>query len=329
MGWPATTEVLATLSASSIAADESTAETLGSTLENYINTYGIPQLHITAAEVQAAIASGNFASLVPAITLDFSSYISSDITSPIIDTFSLALDQRALMGTKPLGPTGFAFGIDVIAASAPQSFNQAVNSIKGGAKVSESGVSLNTSSSSSTWLPPIPQARLFVFKGITDRLDLGLTLLPNIVKMAKVPDLQLAFLASVELRYLLYQPEEGVQVGFRAAYNLNSIRFGISSTTIALTSHTITPGLLISKPFDFADPYIGISWQYATGSLTMNAQIYDQIVAKISKSSSTTAWNFFGGILLRVPGLNLIIVPEGSYSPSKMHALAVRVGFMF
>jgi hypothetical protein len=96
-----------------------------------------------------------------------------------------------------------------------------------------------------------------------------------------------------------------------------------------LTSHTLTPSIVLGKKLGFADPYLGVGGQFASGSLNLLTNVLLNIDASIIKTSKVFIPSVFGGILLHVPIIGLLIVPEGSYSPSGIYSFAVRLGFTF
>jgi hypothetical protein len=118
------------------------------------------------------------------------------------------------------------------------------------------------------------------------------------------------------LKYTFLQPTEGPHMAFRVSYNSGSLDL--------IKTKTISTQLLISKRFDFMDPYFGIGSQYTMGTITLPLS-YSNVTAKLN--AQVWRWSADAFIGIRAQLSALLIVLETSYNLRGTHAVGAKVGF--
>ena len=240
-------------------------------------------------------------------------FLSSELASAAIHMVGVTLDHRPL---EPATPLGTQIGVDVGIAGdvvqIPRSF-------------AESLAAQGFPVSGFTFFPNLRQ--LNVHKGLSQSIDIG----GSYLSMLGI------LIWAVDLKVVLYQPEEGVTWAVRLSRNSVNIPIGsadLSGASASLSMETVTwtPALLISRKMSFADPYLGVGYQFVNGNVNLTATSNGQVsVPDINSTVSSTGSNFlaFLGLSMRVPNLGLRITLEGEYSAKGYHALSSKIGFSF
>jgi hypothetical protein len=160
-------------------------------------------------------------------------------------------------------------------------------------------------------------------------VDFGFSYLPAV---SSIPVIGGSYLVGGDLKICLSHPEEGVTWAIRTSYNVNHLQ--IEGVTIHTT--TISPQLVVSKQLNFADPYVGTGFQYATGYV--NAAFNLPALASPGPTLSTIHLQekgigfgavFFGGLSLKVPNVGFRLTLEGAYSSAQVSYLGTKIGFSF
>ncbi|MBI3534583.1 MAG: hypothetical protein HY072_03735 [Deltaproteobacteria bacterium] len=124
------------------------------------------------------------------------------------------------------------------------------------------------------------------------------------------------------MQVTVYQPSEGPTYAIRLCYAASSLGFA--------KTKTLSPQVLVSRRVNFADPYLGVSFQYTLGSIEIPIELEDGTqVGTLKGTEHASAWNAFLGIQLKAPNLGLQLTLEGSYSTVGMHTLGTKFGFSF
>ncbi|MGK5085807.1 hypothetical protein WDW37_21165, partial [Bdellovibrionota bacterium FG-1] len=102
---------------------------------------------------------------------------------------------------------------------------------------------------------------------------------------------------------------------------------------------TFSPQLLVSRQMEFADPYLGIAYSYATG--VADADIVGIInsvtgvgtetipLPSLHKTGSAQGAMAFGGISLKLPRSGARMTLEFSYSTAGTNTLGTKIGMAF
>ena len=261
-----------------------------------------------------------------ALSLPFSDVLSNNlgilsnkIVNPFIKTLGIILNHRSYEPATPLGTTaGVDLGVEVTLVQMPTSLTS----------------ELATEGYNVTFPPFLPSAKYLNFhKGISDRTDVGLS----------VVSFQNNLVWGADVKMVVFQPEEGPTWALRLSYNSISLPVGTISETVVVNQITATasaslkinavtwtPQILISKKFEFADPYIGIGYQLISGSINLTTTS-NLPIPNLNESISGKGGSFisFLGLSLRVPGLGVRVTMEGSYCPEGYNALGAKIGIGF
>ncbi len=225
------------------------------------------------------------------------------VPNEAVKTVGIALDNRAYQPATPLGlSSGVDLSIEATVVKVPDSFKAALSSA--GIDGAES-------------IPIIPSPKLSLHKGISDRTDIGGSFIAY----------QGYLVVGGDIKVTTSDPEaEGPTFAIRLSYNYAKLDF--------VTAHTYTPQLLMSRKLEFADPYIGIGYQYVRGyvALTVPTGLPDPAPQNYTAgpyNGSGGGMLAFLGVGLRPPHTGIKLTIEGSYSSAQAHALGLKFGFNF
>ena len=219
---------------------------------------------------------------------------SGSLTQPLIKTVGLALDNRPYEPATPLGvKIGLDIGVEAAIARVPDDFRDALT---------QAGFSGGSS------LTILPVARILVHKGIGERVDLG----------GSFMGYQGYRILGADLKIALYNPTEGPTWAIRICYSSASL--GIIDTK------TWTPQLLISRKMDYADPYIGVGYQYVNGSVNLAIPV-GPITVPYTSAATATAVTGFLGVGFVFPPLGLKLTLEGTASNQGTNILGTKISF--
>jgi hypothetical protein len=241
--------------------------------------------------------------------IDVNSLVSDDVVKALVNLIGFSLQHRPY---EPATPLGTAVGLDISVEATmikiPDGFFQTMAS---------SGFPLGT-----TPIPSLPMAKLHLHKGFGDVFDLGgsaLYLLGNKVLGA-------------DAKFVFLQGEEGPTYAFRFCYTYTDL----SVSGINISTKTLSPQILMSRQMEFADPYLGVAFEYALGDLdgaaptSVTANLPPGItIPPVHKSASAFGGMAFGGVSLKIPRSGLRITLEGSYNTAGTSSMGLKTGFTF
>lgn len=232
---------------------------------------------------------------------NFENLMNQSTVNTFIRTVGIYADQRPYQPATPLGVLfGFEAVLEVTLMKIPDDFAQAVQEASGSAIA----------------LPVLPLPRVQVHKGIGDSLDLG----------ASFVGYEGYVIYGADAKVVLWNDEETPTWAMRLCYSHSDVGF--------LTTTTWTPQLLMSRKLEFADPYIGIGYEFVSGTLTATTDptqvaVLQAVGLPNALSGSGGAFMSFLGVGLRIPYLGFKLTIEGSYSPIGADTLGTTFGFSF
>lgn len=235
-------------------------------------------------------------------TLSNASALSS-FANPLVLTVGLALDHRPYQSATPLGTSiGLDVGVELTLVQVPTSFNTAITGSAGG-----------------TSIPILPSPQLHLHKGIGDRVDIGATWISFEGNGA----------TGFDLKICVAKPEEGPTWAIRFNYTIASAELD----PVTINTNTFTPQILVGKQMEFADPYLGVGYQYAWGTLniTLPTGLPSPAPQSITSTNNGTGGGFqaFTGVALKIPNTGIKLTLEGSYSSVGANTLGTKFGFEF
>jgi hypothetical protein len=252
------------------------------------------------------------ASAQSSLPLDPSQFVDTSalepVASEIIKTVGMLGDHRPYQPATALGvAAGVDLSVELTLMKIPDSFKEALT-----------GAGLSSGAS----IPPVlPSPKLHIHKGLGEKFDVGASLF--YFRGYK-------FIGG-DMKLVVSEPEiEGPTVALRFCYTAATIGF--------VQSKTYTPQVLMSRAMSFADPYIGLGYQYVTGVLDFEkTATYDpgppaEPVAYTFRQTFTGrggAMLAFFGVAIRPPNLGIKLTIEGAYSSAGANSLGTKFGFAF
>lgn len=238
------------------------------------------------------------------------------LAGPVITGMGLALDFRSY---EPATPLGTKLGFDVGLASA------ALVQVTPGMNAA-----LAQFTGSALPVPVLPNAAVLVLhKGLGERFDVGLTVLPPLPFLGSV-GLSGIWWWGMSTKWAFWMPEEGPTLALRTSFTQAYLPFTSGSTTVTINPQVITQVLLMSRKLEYVDPYVGVGYQYAYGSLGLlidnPAPVPD---VSVPFSGNGAGFLALGGVSLRIPYIALRLTLEGSYSSAGANSLGTKVSFSF
>ncbi len=223
--------------------------------------------------------------------------LSPSIINPVITGMGIAIDHRAFEPATSLGTNpGIDIGVELELVRIPDPVFTALE-LAGGSPVP-------TSSRTA------PVARLRLDKGLSDHTSFGLSFIGYAGTL----------LYGFHIKYILIKPEEGLTWALRGSMGWAKVGF--------VYSRTITPALLVSRQMDFADPYIGLGYQFVTGSFDIPVVVGTETV-HLTGDGSGSALTAFLGTRFRIAPMGFQITLEGGYSTGGANYLGSKLGFSF
>jgi hypothetical protein len=179
-------------------------------------------------------------------------------------------------------------------------------------------------------MPPVfPMIKyLNVHKSLSDSLDIGGSYVAYMRYVAW----------ALEAKLAVYQPEEGPTWAIRFCYTNTNLPIGDSSLegltgSLSLNAKTFSPQILISKKLDFADPYLGVGYNYILGTVKFEVSGTPAAGVAIQDTTEVTGrgQNFvsFMGVSFTVPHIGLRLVLQGEYSPAGYNSVGSKIGIRF
>jgi hypothetical protein len=255
---------------------------------------------------------------------DVDGLLTPALANALVETVGMNMDHRSYQPATPLATgVGLDVGIEVTLVQPPPSLATALGEFAGGA---------SGGSSSSLTIPIVPSAKLHLHKGFGKGVDIGLSALPPIPGI--VPVVGGTFLIGGDVKVVVWEPEEGPIWAIRCSYNVNNFSLNYGGSQFLIKTATITPQLVISKKLSFADPYVGLGYQYTYGSAQITVSIPElpfpaPAIAPVvlTENGSGGGAMLFGGLSMRIPAVGFKLTLEGSYSPLGMNSLGTKIGF--
>jgi len=249
-----------------------------------------------------------------ALGIDPNSILSPDVIKSLISFIGFGTQHRPY---EPATPLGVAVGVDV-------SLEVTMFKVPDSLFSSLSAVGAPASSP----LPSLPIPKLHLHKGFGDYVDIG----------GSIFYLDSNWIVGGDVKVVLLQGEEGPTVAARLCYTYTDL----GSNGLEVSTHTYSPQILVSRQLEFADPYLGVGFEYVTGTVsgTLTAQ---SLGLGGLLPAGTTGPSFpynppgqsdygayaFGGVSLRIPHSGLRITLEGSYNTAGESTMGTKVGFTF
>lgn len=261
----------------------------------------IVSLALAALPVNA-LASGFPVS--PGAFADPFALVTPSLVNAITRSIGLTTMHRAYEPATPAGRRGLDLGVEVTLAKLPPEF--ATEMSAAGASGAEN-------------VPFLPVPRVNLHKGMGDRVDAGLTFI----------FFQGYRILGFEAKFVLAQPEEGPTTALRLHYTTTAFKV-TDSVTMELGTKTFAPELLWSRALDFADPYIGVGFAYAIGTMKVTLDLPDPMPDQSSETTGRgTGAYAFTGVAMKIVPLGLKLTLEGAYSMAGASALGLKFGFNF
>lgn len=241
---------------------------------------------------------------------NLAAFLTADVVTPLVTTFGIVFDHRPLEPATGLGTqVGLDFGMEVDLVQIPSSYGRALAKLGG-------------ESANLTLLPALKVLNLH--KGISDSVDFGGSILSY----------QNYLVWAVELKVVVFNPEEGATWAIRLSRNsvhvpLGNTQLAGESIDVALGAVTWTPELVVSRKLDFADPYIGVGYQYVTGSVDVSNSSGISIPGLDSIKGGGGGALGFIGLSLKPPHLGLRLTLETAFSIIGYNSLSAKLGFSF
>jgi hypothetical protein len=160
--------------------------------------------------------------------------------------------------------------------------------------------------------PALPTLKLHIRKPISKGFDIG----------ASGLFVAGQYVAGADLKFVLFQPEEGLTASFRlGATYATAKKFNLERISV------ISPEFVVSRKFDFVEPYLGIGGRYIWGKVSVTFDLPPAPSLTISKTGSgSTAYAFTGvSFILGSKGLRLAM--EGTYDISGFSSIGSMIGF--
>lgn len=225
--------------------------------------------------------------------------LSADDIPIFIKALGLVFDHRPYASATPLGTIpGISFGLELSLVKPPEEFVTVASSSGGLLPIPAT-------------LPVLPSPRLHIQKGLGPNFNLGASFIGYSGAV---------LLMGAHGQYAFLNPEEGPTVAARLSYNWLKLQ--------AFKTQTWTAQVLVSKKMDFADPYIGVGYQYVTGSVGVELS-FAGITQSIEFTGRGQSAMAMMGVQFRIPNLGAELTLEGSYSQFGAHTLGTKIGLAY
>lgn len=250
-----------------------------------------------------------------ALGISADSLISSDVVKSLVSLIAFGGQHRPYEPATPLGmAVGLDFSLELTLFKIPDDLFANLSSVGAPSK---------------SPIPAAPMPKLHLHKGMGEFVDLGGSILyyPS------------NWIVGGDIKVVLVQGEEGPTYAIRFCYTYTSVSFdGITAST-----KVYSPQFLLSRQMEFADPYIGVALEYATGEVNASVPGEKFLPSGVTLPPGVTlpAVQFsatapavygayaFGGVSLRIPRSGLRLTLEGSYNTAGESTMGTKVGFTF
>lgn len=222
------------------------------------------------------------------------------ICNPLITTVGLLTDHRPYEPATGLGSgLGWDVGVELTLTKLPASYDEAMEAMG--------------SEGTSSEMPAVPVPRLHLRRALGEYGGIGGSFIKYQGYSIYGGDIKLAFI----------RPPEGLTWAFRGSYTYTNLSL--------VTTHTITPQILISKALTFADPYLGIGYQYMWGTVQAEVVLDEAlgITANITGKGRGRSALGFVGVQFRIPYIGIHMTLEMAYNYKRSHTIGSKVGISF
>ncbi|MCM2323743.1 MAG: hypothetical protein NDJ90_10835 [Oligoflexia bacterium] len=228
--------------------------------------------------------------------------LGADVAPRLIKAIGLATDHRGYEPATAYGTQGVDIGLEGTMVKLPDAFTEAL-------------AAAGTTGGEN--LPFLPVPRLNIHKGFARQLDLGFSIFWTTSFR----------LYGYEAKVIIAEPEEGPTFALRLSLTHSNFKAG-NGVTLQLLTNTVTPSLLVSRRLAFADPYLGVGYQYAIGKALLTVPV--STPAPVYKMSGRGGgFLAFTGLALRLPGMGFKLSVEGAYSSAGASMLGGKFGLSF
>lgn len=264
---------------------------------------------------------GRSASAAMAIP-DVNTIVPPAAATAVVKTFGITMDHRPFQGATPKG-SGMDLGLEATLVHLPDDFTTSLES-------------MGMSGGSSLAIGALPSVKLHLAKSMGPKVDIGASGLYY----------KGLLFWGVDLKATVASPEEGLHWALRMSYSNSSVDFQsvglpsmpivvggitVGSANLKVGAQCLSPQIVASKKLDFAEPYIGAGYQWASGqievpvTITLTGETQNLVTPGYSASQGFV----FTGVSFLVPALGFRLALEGSYSTGGMHHLGTLIGFAF
>ncbi|MCM0605406.1 MAG: hypothetical protein KA715_04900 [Xanthomonadaceae bacterium] len=254
---------------------------------------------------QSAYAQFDATAILNALTNQINTPTAQTAIRALITITSLSSDHRAYQPASPLGTSvGIDMGLELTAISIPQNLITDISNAVG-------STSLST-------LPAVPVPKLHLHKGL-GMLDVGVSYLGFLPRPYQVYQIW-----GGDAKLTIINPDQGLIWALRLNYTYSS--FDLIKTS------TWTPQVLASIKLDFAEPYAGIGYQIATGTISgtlSQTVLVVTVSAPISASGIASAFQGFGGVGFKLGPSGIKLSLEMAYNTTKMNHLGAKLSLCF
>ena len=234
--------------------------------------------------------------------IDANSLVSSDVVKALVTFVGFGTQHRPYEPATPLGlVAGVDLSLEVTLFKVPDSLLDSMSSMGSPASAS---------------LRSLPIPKLHFHKGLGDLLDIGSSLFY----------VQGNWLVGADAKFVLSRPEEGPTFAFRFCFSYSDLNF----SSIQASTKTFSPQLLLSRQMAFADPYLGIAFEYARGDVKTTVSPVAGTSIEIAPPAASDIGGYaFGGVSLRIPRSGMRMTLEGSYNTAGTSTMGTKLGFTF
>lgn len=166
--------------------------------------------------------------------------------------------------------------------------------------------------------PALPVAKLNLRKGIGPNSDIGLS---GLVLYGQT-------IVGGDIRWLVSEPEEGLNWAIRLGYTYADI----PTYAYVRSCNTIAPEVVVSRPLEFAEPYVGVGGRYMWGTVDIPFEGAPPLVPdfNITKKGKASDLYVFTGVYFHIIGpQGLRLGVEGAWDLSGYHTIGTVFGVGF
>lgn len=161
-------------------------------------------------------------------------------------------------------------------------------------------------------MPAIPSLKFHIRKPITQGFDIG----------ASGLFVGGQYVAGADLKIVLFHPEEGLTGALRlGATYATAKKFYLERISV------FSPEFVVSRKFDFVEPYLGIGGRYIWGKVSVTFDVSPAPPLTIAKNGSGSTGYAFTGVNFILGSKGLRLALEGTYDISGFSSIGTVIGF--